>query len=160
MWVHKWSDSQTPEWLLLDRRAAQKGPAARAALCPGTSHCVVRITALDKRLVHVFTIFTHATTLGGGANVLGDRMAAQIDLDRLKSLGAMGCSSLRTSTHFCTWAGSAETTNTGWGRQHFWRKGSGGQHPAREKRESPVLRDCKRRQLPQAGDSSSLLCQG
>lgn len=112
--------SQTPEWSLLVRRPAQKAPAQAS----------VRVTALDEGLVHVFTVFTHVTTLGGDASVLGDRMAAQIALDRLKSLGAMGSSSLRTSAHFCTRGGSAETTNTGRGRQHFWRKGSGGQHPA------------------------------
>lgn len=146
------TSGQTPERLLLDRRAAQKRPAARAALCPGTS-----VTVLDEGLVHGSTILTHATTLGGGADVVGDRMAAPMDPDRLKSLG---CSSLRMSAGFCTWAGSAETTNAGWGRQCFWRKGSGGQRPAQEKHESPVLRDHKRRQPPQAGDSSSLLCQG
>jgi len=98
---------------MLPRRVLQPG------LCSALAQASLHITALHEGLVHVFIVFTHATTLGGCVGILGDRMAAQIDLGRLKSLGAMGCRSLRTSTHFCTWAGSAETTNTGWGRQHF-----------------------------------------
>lgn len=67
------------------------GELPRSVLQPGLlsalAQASVRVTALDEGLVHGSTILTHATTLGGGADVVGDRMAAPMDPDRLKSLG-------------------------------------------------------------------------
>lgn len=67
---------QTPEWLSLDRRVAQKDPASRTAPCPCTNQHLLHFAALDEALVHDFVTFTHTIILGRSSNVLGDRMTA------------------------------------------------------------------------------------
>lgn len=63
---------QTPELLPLDRRAAQKDPASRAAPCPCTNQHLLHFADLDEVLVHDFATFTHAIILGRGTGRQGD----------------------------------------------------------------------------------------